>query len=299
VQSEIEDADETQLLFGIANRGVSFIDAANSSTTLPATVPAFAFPPVVQPSEGPAVGGTSATLAGQNFEATAIVTFRTQAATAVTVANATRLQAMSPPSAASGAVNVGAYFPSGWFALAPDAFSYGPQILKTLPNAASKTGGDVVEIYGYGFGGDANLPAVTIGGAAAAVQKVENIAAIEPSLGLDSTYPFALECITLQTPPGTSGKADIVVTSADGSTTSSKAFQYLQSVQVNANPGLYKFLLYDQSRQFVYLSAMDHVDVFDLAAGAFKAGGLPIYCPSRILAGPCPDADVRRSSAHA
>ncbi len=32
VQSEIEDVDETQLLFAIANRGVSFIDAANSST---------------------------------------------------------------------------------------------------------------------------------------------------------------------------------------------------------------------------------------------------------------------------
>ncbi len=80
---------------------------------------------------------------------------------------------------------------------------------------------------------------------------------------------------------------------ANGNATASAAFQYLQSVQVNANPGLYKFLLYDRARQYVYLSATDHVDVFDLKAGSFKPGGLPIYCPSRMLAGPCPDADVR------
>jgi hypothetical protein len=294
VQSEIEDADETQLLFGIANRGVSFVDAANSST-LPATVPSFAFPPVVQPSEGPTAGGSSATLNGQNFEATAVVTFGNQAATAVSVASVTQIQAVSPPSAVSGAVNVTAYFPSGWLALAPDAFSYGPQILEILPNAGNPAGRDVVQIYGYGLGTNADLPAVTVGGAAATIQKVENVAAIEPALGLDSTYPFSLECITLQTPPGTSGKADVVVTSANGSATASKAFQYLQSVQVNENPGLYKFLLYDQSRQFVYLSATDHVDVFDLTAGAFKSGGLPLYCPEPqyMEAGPCPDADVR------
>jgi WD40 repeat protein len=292
VPSEIEEADETSLLFGIANRGVSFIDAAVPAV-LPGAVPAFAFPPVAQPSEGAATGGAAVTLNGQNFEATAIVTFGSQAAPTATVASASQLQTVSPPTAVSGAVNVAAYFPSGWLAMAPDSFSYGPQILKTLPNAGNKTGGDVIQVFGYGLGTDANTPTVTIGGAAATVQKVESIAALEPSLGLDPTYPFSLEAITVQTPSGTPGKADIVVKSANGNATASAAFQYLQSVQVNANPGLYKFLLYDRARQYVYLSATDHVDVFDLQAGSFKPGGLPIYCPSRMLAGPCPDADVR------
>jgi IPT/TIG domain len=292
VQSEIEDSDDTRLLFGIANRGVSFVDVANPGA-LSAIAPSLAFPPVVQPAEGPAAGGTSAAIAGENIEATATVIFGSQAATSATVASSAQIQVTSPPSAAKGAVNVTAYFPSGWLALAPDGFSYGPQILQVLPNAVSNLGGDVVQIYGYGLGTDANPSSVTIGGAAATIQKIEDVAAIEPSLGLDSTYPFSLECITMKTPPGTSGKADIVVTSANGSATASKAMQYLQSVQVNANPGLYKFLLYDQRRQFIYLSADDRVDVFDLKAGAFKAGGLPIYCPSRMLAGPCPDADLR------
>jgi hypothetical protein len=292
VPSEIEEADETQLLFSIANRGVGFVDAA-SPISLPSAVPTFGFPPAVQPAEGSSGGGTSVTLNGENFEANAIVAFGSQAATNVTAASATQFQATSPPSAVSGAVNVAAYFPSGWLALAPDAFSYGPQILKTLPNAGNKTGGDAVQICGYGLGTDANRPNVTIGGVAASIQKIENISALEPSLGLDSTYPFSLECVTLQTPPGTPGNADIVLTSSNGTATASHSFQYLQSVQVNANPGLYKFLLYDQKRQFIYLSYDAGIDVFDLQAGSFKPGGLPIYCPSRMLAGPCPDADVR------
>jgi hypothetical protein len=66
-------------------------------------------------------------------------------------------------------------------------------------------------------------------------------------------------------------------------------------VQVNAHPGLYKFLLYDQPRQFIYLSYDAGIDVFDLQAGSFKPGGLPVYCPEPqfMESGPCPDADIR------
>ncbi len=301
VQSEIEDVDETQLIFGIANRGVSFIDACGTAIsgcapqpgTLPSSVPSFTAAPIAQPSEGPAVGGTSTSLTGQNFESTVQVKFGQQIANAASVAGPTLLQATSPPSASNGAANVAAYFPSGWLAIAPDAFSFGPQILEVLPNAGTKSGGESVQIYGYGFGTDASTTTVNIGGANATVQKVENVSSIAPSLGLDSTYPFPLQRIALQTPPGTPGKANIVVTSAVGTATTSNTFQYLQSPQVYANKALYKFLLYDQTRQFVYLSATDRVDVFDLHAGVFKPGGLPLYCPSRMLAGPCPNADVR------
>ncbi len=66
ISSEIEDADETQLLFGLSNRGVSFVDAA-APATLPSTAPAIAAAPSLQPSEGPFAGGTSVVLAGQNF----------------------------------------------------------------------------------------------------------------------------------------------------------------------------------------------------------------------------------------
>jgi len=111
-----------------------------------------------------------------------------------------QIQASSPPSVTSGVVNLTAYFQNGWLAIAPDAFSYGPQILQLLPNAGTNTGGDSVQIYGYGFGSDPTKITVEIGGANATVQKVEGVTSIASSLGLDAGYPFSLERITLQPP---------------------------------------------------------------------------------------------------
>jgi hypothetical protein len=169
----------------------------------------------------------------------------------------------------NGAVNLTAYFQNSWLALAPDAFSYGPKILQILPNAGTPSGGDSIQIYGYGFGSDPARINVKIGGANATVQTVENLTSILPSLGLDSGYPFPLERITLQTPPGTSGKADLFIMVPSGSVTSPKSFQYLQSVHSYSNSGLYKFLIYDQPRQRIDLTNIDHVDVFDLQQQTF------------------------------
>lgn len=182
--------------------------------------------------------------------------------------------------------NVTSYFQNGWLAIAPDAFSYGPQILQILPNAGANSGGDSVQIYGYGFGGDPAKISVSIGGANAIVQKVESVSAIAPSLGLDTTYPFSLERLTLQTPAGSSGRTDVIVSTPSGSTTSPKSFQYLQSVQSYSNPAFYKFLLYDQKRQRLYLTNVDHVDVFDLQQNIFLT---PLQPPG----GPPPTAGLR------
>jgi hypothetical protein len=252
-------------------------------------------PRLAIPTEGPSVGGSSSSIAGQNFEPSAQLKFGTHLATSVGIAGTTQIQTVSPPNVLSGSVNLTAYFPSGWLVLAPDAFSYGPQVLDILPNTGAAAGGDVIQIYGYGFGNDASKITVGIGGANAAVQKVENIAALAPSLSLDPTYPFFFERITLQTPAGTAGKTDLSVASPAGSLPVPKAFQYLQSAQVYSKAALYKFLLYDQNRQFVYMSATDHVDVFDLHAAAFKPGGLPLICfwSGNLLSGPCPNAGLR------
>lgn len=285
-RSEIEDVDSSGLIFGVANRGLAFLDAANL-TALPASVPVFAAPPAAQPSEGPNAGGTATVLTGQNFEPTAQVLFGGQSASNASVAGATQINAASPANAVGGAVNITAYFPSGWLALIPDAFSYGPQVLQILPNAGAPSGGEIVQIYGYGFGTDATKISVSMGGTAATVQKVENITSIGPSLGLDATYPFSLERITLQTPAGTGGKADIAINSPAGSITVARSFQYLQSENFYSRPSFDKFVLYDQGRQWLYLSNIDHVDVFDLAQNMFR--------PSTIEppGGPPPIAELR------
>jgi len=285
VHSEIEEADETQLLFAISNRGVTFIDAAKPGA-LPALVPSFAPAPTAEPSQGPIIGGTAIFLSGQNFEPNPQIKFGQELAAPPT-ATPSQIQASATPSVVAGAVNITAYFPSGWLAIAPDAFSYGPQILEVLPNAGSTAGGDLIQIYGYGFGSDASLIGTKIGGAAATVQRVENVTSIAPTLALDSTYPFPLQRITLLTPPGSPGQADITVTATAGTLTFPRAFQYMQSARVFAKPALYKFVLYDQKRQWLYLSSTDHVDVFELAAAQFRSTA--ITPPG----GPPPDAAIR------
>jgi DNA-binding beta-propeller fold protein YncE len=285
VSSEIEDSDETQLLFGLSNRGVSFIDAATPAT-LPSQAPTLVAAPSLQPSEGSNTGGTSVVLAGQNFSSSAQLKFGTQLASNVTISGSTQISANSPPSVSNGAVNVTAFFDNGWVALAPDAFSYGPQILQILPNAGVNGGGDSVQIYGYGFGSDTAKITAKIGGANATVQKVESVTSIASSLGLDSSNPFSLQRITLQTPPGSSGKADVSIAAPAGSVTSSKAVQYLESVQSYSKPAFYRFLLYDQKRQRIYLTSIDHVDVFDLQ---LKGVVLQLQPPG----GPLPNSGLR------
>ncbi len=285
ISPEIEEADETQVLFGISNRGVSFVDASaplNMSLTAPAVAPA----PSVQPSEGPLAGGTAVVLAGQNFTPLAQLNFGTQSAANVSASGPAQIQASSPPSVTNGAVNLTSFFQNGWLAIAPDAFSYGPQILQVLPNAGRITGGDLAQIYGYGFGGDPTKISVKIGGAAATVQKVESVTSIASSLGLDAGYPFSLERITLQTPAGSAGKADVLVSAPSGFTTSAKSFQYLHSVQSYSKPGFFRFVLYDQGRQRVYLTNVDHLDVFDLQQNSFLT-------PIRPPGGPAPNAGLR------
>lgn len=262
--AQIEDADETQMLFGVSNRGVSAIDAAN-----PLTLSAPAAAPVSTPSEGPTSGGTLLTLTGQNFSPDSVIKIGTQLATNVIASSATAIQATSPASVSNGPVNITAYSSSSnWLAIAPEAFSYGPKILRVLPNAGVNTGGDTVQIVGYLFGSDPGSVAVTVGGATAITQAVDNISVIAPALGLDSTYPFPLERITLQTPPGTAGWSDVTVAVPSGFATAARSFQYLVSGQSYSKPGFFRFLTYDQSRQRVYLSNIDHIEVFDLQLGA-------------------------------
>jgi hypothetical protein len=285
-RSEIEDVDSTRLVFALSNRGLAFLDAANPAA-LPANVPSFAVAPAAQPSEGANAGGTAVVLSGQNYEPSAQVLFGTQSALRTSVAGTTQINTTSPANTSTGAVNLTAYFPSGWLALAPDAFSYGPQVLQILPNAGSPSAGETVQIYGYGFGADPTKISVSIGGIAATVQKAENITSIAPSLGLDATYPFSLERVTLQTPAGASGKVDVSITSPAGSLTLAQSFQYLQSETFYAKPSFDKFILYDESRQWLYLSNIDHVDVFDLSQNVFRPN--PIEPPG----GPPPAAELR------
>lgn len=286
VPTRIEEAGQSQFIYGLANRGVAYLDISRPAS-FPTSAPVFASAPVSQPSEGPAAGGTTLSLSGANFSSSAQLRFGANNPVSTTQTSNTQLQVVSSSSAASGPVNLTAYFANNWLALAPSAFSYGPKIVRVLPNAGSSSGGDTVTIYGFGFAGNGGTVSASIAGQPASIVSVDALPTISTALDLDNTYPFPLERIVLKTPPGSAGKSDIIVTSAAGTVTASKAFQYLTSSQVFANAALHKFLVYEPSRQRVYLSATDHVDVFDLNSQAFVS---PIEPPPN---GPPPDAALR------
>src|SRR5580698_6984416 len=118
-------------------------------------------------------------------------------------------------------------------------------------------------------------------------KKQKSISTIAPSLGLDATYPFPIERLTLQPPSGSAGKADLAVTSPAGSMAASKAFQYLQSENFYAKPAFDRFIVYDQTRQWLYMSDIDHVDVLELATDFFHEPGI------EPPGGPPPTAGIR------
>lgn len=286
VPTSIEEADASQFVWGRGNRGLGIIDISSPSQ-LSAPAPSLSAVPSALPAEGPLAGGTSVTLSGTNFSSGAQVRFASQTPVSANVSGTSQLQVTSPPSAVTGPANMLAYFSNGWLAAAPDAFSYGPTIQEIFPNVGSSSGGDTVYLIGNGFGAGSGTVTVQIAGQAATVQKVEALSSFASSLSLDSTYPFPIERITLTTPSGTAGKADISLATTSGSVTLPKSFQFLAARQIFAHAGLYKFIAYDQGRQQLYLSATDHVDVFDLNAQTFRA---PLEPPPN---GPPPSAGLR------
>ena len=284
--SIIQDADSSQMLCGLSNRGITFLDASQPAL-LPPAAPIFSIAPAAKPSEGPATGGTAMELSGTNFSSSVQLRFGSQNPVSATLTSATQLQATSPASASSGPVGLTAYFSNGWVALTPAAFSFGPAVAEILPNNGSGSGGDTIYVLGYGFGSSPGNLTVTIGGQNATVQKIETLPAFAAALSLDSSYPFSLERITLTTTTGTPGKADVSIRAPSGSVVAPKSFQFLNTVQTYANSGLHKFILYDQQRGRLYLGATDHVDVFDLTTQVFES---PIGPPPN---GPPPDAALR------
>jgi hypothetical protein len=286
IPTAMEEMDDSQLAWGRGNRGLGVIDVS-SPAALPLPAPSLANAPAALPAEGPNTGGTTLSISGSNFPTAAQIRFGTQTPLAATVQSGSQMQVSSPVSAASGAVNLTAYFSNGWIAAAPDGFSYGPSVEAILPNAGASAGGDTIYLLGEGFGSSAGGITVKIGGQSATVQKVEALPAFSAALSLDASYPFPIERITLTTPSGTAGKVDISLTTPAGNTTLAKSFQYLAARQTYANPSLYKFILYDQGRQQLYLSATDHVDVFDLNAQVFRS---PLAPPPN---GPPPNAGLR------
>lgn len=270
--------DETGMLFGAAFDGVGFLDL---------TTPGFLREPLpgvlfsVQPNLASISAPSTAQLSGAGLAASdtynvffgpAPASLQTLQASNVTFQSQNFLNLTIPTAGAGGPANVTLTRSDGFFQIMPDAITYGPTILGVDGNAGPTSGGVSITINGYGLSKPNTQ--VTIGGRPATVTHQQ------PAF-VDLSRLLPTEQIVVTTPAGTSGAADITVSTPAGSATLAGGFHYLSSFAAQPALGLLDAIVYDKARQRLYISNQDHnrVEVFDLATSSFlaplPAGGAP------------------------
>ncbi len=173
----------------------------------------------VSPNSGSIQGGTSVTISGTDFRSITAVSFGGVAATSYVVNSPTRITAVTPARATSGAVDV-VVTAAGGAATTVGGFTYRQAVISSVtPLTGSTAGGTSVVISGSDLSG---ATAVTFGGTAATSFVVNS----------DSQ-------ITAVTPARSAGSASIVVTTPAGQATASQLFTYVAPsiTQLSPNGG--------------------------------------------------------------
>ena len=255
-------ADDTGLVIGSVVGGLVFDDSADFFT-IPQN------PQIssarISPSEGPVAGGTVTTIKGALLGEVPDVRFGSQEAATVDASALPQISATTPPASAEGVVDVKIIEPTGVMQIIPQAFTYGSVPLLTAPLATTPTGDVGVPIYGFGLSAELGPTAqhVTIGTKPAAVFET----------ALDQGFPY--QALFLDVPAGSPGSADIVVNSPTGTATYPKGFRYLSGVTDYASSDHFSAVLYDSTRNQLYLNAGDHIDVFSLVTNTFGSSITP------------------------
>jgi hypothetical protein len=269
-------ADGTGLVFSSFDHGLVFEDASNFQNllNLPPSVSAPVLYGVGSQNEA-ALNTTFATTLGQAvFDVLPDVWFGGVRGSNI-AGNGFGASVTAPASTAPAIVNVKAVLPDGWMALAPQAFSYGTEILFVGTTAAPATGNVTLNLVGHGFiGSNGNATTVTIGGQSAKILTAPH-QGFAPS---SDAFPIPVyDEIELQVPPGTAGAVDITVNGTAGSSTVKSALAYLPGATDYTSTDKFTNILYDSRRNRVYLAAGNKIDVFDANANTYLS---PIIPPS-------------------
>jgi hypothetical protein len=268
-------ADGTGLVFSSFGHGLVFEDGSNFQNLLGLPTSELAPTVGIGPQNEASLNTAFATTLGQSFfDVPPDVWFGETRGTDSSTGSGL-ISVTAPPSTTPGIANVKAVLPDGWMALAPQVFSYGTEILFKGTTAAPASGNVPLYLVGHGFiGANGSATTVTIGGKPAQILTPPH-QDFAPS---SDQFPIAAyDEIEVQVPPGAAGPADITITSSVGSATLSSAFTYLPGVTDYASTDKFTNILYDKTRNRVYLAAGNRIDVFDAAANNYLS---PITPPS-------------------
>jgi WD40 repeat protein len=278
------DVDESYHLIGGVSGGVFILDASNPQVSAPPVMALFIGPSTAaNPNVGPLAGGTPVSFVPappgasgtDGIASTMEAYFESAPATQDVVGPYPAssepmnfLTATTPATTIPGPVSVVLTDANNNAVFLPDAFTYGPRILRVEPNGVSAAGGDQLTIYAYGLGvSDQDPVNVSIGGLEAA----------RVSLNRTASNNYPEQSITVTVPKGTPGWADVQLITSNGNDTLKRGIQYL-SQDANVGGGPLAFAVYDSARDLFYLTGNGNtVSVFDPNTQTI---GKPLQSPS-------------------
>jgi hypothetical protein len=282
----MQDVDETGLIFGVQDHGVVFVDGAGSLHTGNAQLDETGYNlGYLTPTGGPIGVATPVqanVLAGVNSDlGEPTVYFGASQATAVNLdATHLTLSATSPVATYPGPVNLFSFTPSGAISLLPLGFSYGPSIVYPATNASVAQGGGPAEIFTFGAGTNAGAIQIGVGASVAP-------SSVQPGNGY-IPYPFLnLQTLPFTVPAGSPGTTAMSVSAPTGSTSLSDGFTYYSALkQFNLSSPKLQQGVYDSTRQEIFFSNVDHIEVFSPQQGAWGSPiALPVTSGTRSLVG--------------
>lgn len=252
--------DGAGMVLGIQYHGIAFDDSTvnlNYLTSEPGT------PTYMQhmtPYSGPLAGGTQSSGFGNAFSLAPDVYYGATKGTATLAAGS--LSITSPRATISGPVDVKMLFPDGIEVFNPQTFTCGTDIQDAIISGGSPQGGAAAKLDAFGLPLDPSQDTVTVGGTTGPVTSTTT--QYPPFTG-EQTDMY----LSYTAPPGELGWADLTVKTPYGTSTLPKSFFFAQSVTDYSTSDSPTFVLYDRTRDQLYLSARDPIDVFSLSSNSF------------------------------
>lgn len=245
-----QDIDDSGIIFGLVDRSVVFLDVSQP-TNLPASQPVLT---LLQPTSG--APGTSTEISAQLQAPNGTVLpsptsiFLGRQNVPLLSFSSNTISTSTPANVDAGVVDFRAFFPDGWYVIAPEAYSYGPHAVINTVDGGPAEGGVLDLMIGYGFSSDATA---RVGGSLGQDLGVKSGSGISP-------FPFPMDRLGFTVPPGVIGPADITLSTANGTTTLKNAFHYYSQKRAPLFGNFYAMLL-DSSRHRLYLTDGNQIRV--------------------------------------
>ena len=252
--------DSTGMLLGTENYGVTFDDATfyqNYSTSQPSLNSGITGPDTYS---GPLSGGTVVSVNAVPTQTPDVWFGPIRGSANISTG---LLTFTSPPSTTPGPVNVKFIYPDGQQAFFPEMFTYGVFPEFAVLSGSSPSGGAPGSVVGFGLPQDVSGGSVTVDGNQATITTMQG--QYPPLIG-DGTNATVLNYTF---PPGNPGRADLQITTPNGSGSLPKSVVYAKSVTDYSSADTFAAVLFDAKRNQVYLAAGDHVDVFSTSTNQF------------------------------